>query len=502
MATTAPPTPQALTTPPVTPDTTAAPLATTPSNAEVASADQTATTTTKPVDSNPYGTSPIKAHPWDNTKSLKYQPVTILFLTGDYKGQTLDLGYNTPTVKEDQPFGWQVLRTRGVRSGIEFQSVSPRTLDITVEFSTHLEGDVRHLVENLAHLGEITGKEKTPPLLEIKIGHAVINPWVCTKFSPEYSQPFPGGVGYKKGVASLSFILQGGANTKHATGKPLGATPLSDYSKSKSETDKAKEGEIAVVKRLLAPCLGSEGSDAITSLVENNQAKDPTAIAALPPRTLVNLAISGLPPEVLADPAVAAKLSQSVAQLLAETEQGGNPSQFAAMAQSLQTGKPEGISGNILTPDSSGTTQFSRMVSDYNAIVDSIKNQTLGADSPLFDRDTNPTAGNRINNFGSCGLTLRQTGGITGGAPNDSVAPPAALTEDKAKLDNLNGFFQENPSEESFLVRFELPPDTDKEFVKCMIGGQPFEKRRNFEDEVLRCGGGQINGGSMWNRFN
>ena len=73
----------------------------------------------KPIDSNPYGKSTLQSHPWDNAKSLRYQPVSILFLTGDYANQILDLGYNVLNLKEDQPFGWEVLKTRGVRSGVE-----------------------------------------------------------------------------------------------------------------------------------------------------------------------------------------------------------------------------------------------------------------------------------------------------------------------------------------------------------------------------------------------
>lgn len=501
MATTAPtPKPESLTAPPVTPETPVLP-GTKPSNREVSNANTTATTEIKPVDANPYGASTLKKHEWLNGKSIRYEPVTVLFLTGDYAGKTLDLGYNVPSLKESATADWRPIDTRGVRGGVEFHNLSTNNIDFTLEYWSDIF-NVRQLLSNLSHLKEITGKEKSPPQVQIKIGGDTLDPFVCTKIDTECSNPLPGDGGYRKGTANLSFILQGGSNTKHATGKPLGATPLSDVARTESESEKARAGEVARIEALLAPCLGSEGSDAVKELVENNKTEDPDAIAALPPRTLVNLAISGLSPEILADPDVQAKLSQSVAQLLAETEPGGNPSQFSQLAQSLQSGEPNGISGDIVTPGTDGTTTFNRMVGDYNTILESITNQELGSDSPLFDRNANPTAGNRINNFGSCGMTLRQAGGIAGGAPNESTIASPLDTEEKAKLDNINQFFQDNPSHEQLTVRFELPPDTDKEFSKCLIAGRPFDKRRGFEDEVTRCSGGKITGGSMWGRFN
>ena len=179
---------------------------------------------------------------------------------------------------------------------------------------------------------------------------------------------------------------------------------------------------------------------------------------------------------------------------------GGNPSQFNQLAQSLQAGEPTGISGDILSVGSDGSTQFSRMAADYSLVSEAIQSQNLGIDSPVFDRSTNPTAGNRLTIFGSCGLTLRQIGGISG-----SVLPPVSsqiATVEVAKLGNLNQFLKETPSHEQLLVRFELPPETAKEFTNCLIAGRPFDKQKSFEDEVARCGGGQINGRSLWSKFN
>ena len=139
------------------------------------------------------------------------------------------------------------------------------------------------------------------------------------------------------------------------------------------------------------------------------------------------------------------------------------------------------------------------MTADYNLIVEGIQSQNLGTDSPLFDRASNPTAGNRLTNFGSCGLTLRQVGGISG-----QPTPPTnsgIATAEGAKLGNLNQFFKETPTHEQLLVRFELPPETAKEFTKCLLSGRPFDGQKSFEEECQRCSAGQINGRSLWTNF-
>lgn len=452
------------------------------------------------IDSNPYGSATLLKHEWDNTPIIRYEPVSIIFLSGDYASQQIDLGYNLKESSEEQKATWGEIASRGVRPGLEFKGLTNRSFSMAFEFWSNTQ-DIRQLAENLSHLQEITGADKNPPLLSLQIGKTVITPVICESFSAKYDNPFPKQAGFRHATVTLAFKLMGGANTKHATGAALGATPLSDYAKALSAAQKRKLGEVTRAVQLLAPCLGNEGSDAISSLVENNKINDPAAIAALPPRTLVNLAVSGLSSTILSDPAVSAKLKTSLASLLAQAEPGGNPAQFDQLTQSLLSGKPDGLSGVVIVPDSTGATPFQSMSTDLATILTAIQNQDLGIDSQIFDRNANPTARDRLNGIANCGLTLKQSGGITGGAPNTAVTPSKEQLENNTKMSQINQLLGLKPSFTDFIAKLQLPPDTKPEFVTCLIGSVPIADFAHFNTEVARCSEGLISGSGLWEKF-
>lgn len=462
-----------------------------------------AKTETKPVDGNPYGKSTLKEMAWEHGRAIRYQPLTITFLTGDYAGQVLDLGFNVSELSESQTASWGEVEAKGIRGALQFDRLSTRTFNLSFEFWSDSE-DVRQLVENVAHLQEITGKEKTPPFLSIKIGKAKISPVVCDSFSPKYDRPFPNQLGFRHGTVALGLKLQGGANTAHATGKPLSATPLADWAREKSETEKEAIGQVARVQEILTPCLGDEGGDAIKSLLSEKKINDPAAIASLPPRSLLNLAVSGLNPHVLSDPAVKAALAHALAFSMARSESGGNPSQFDAMTEALKGEGAAGLSGDVIVPGTDGSSQLGRMRSDYKILLDAIQNQTLGADSPVFDRNTNPTAGSRLSGVASCGMGLRSAGGLAEKPPNpeNPTAQPDPAQE-KAKLGNLNQFLNGKPSAEELGLRLKIKKsEATQEFRDCLINALPLENREEFDTEVGRCSGGKVTGASVWNGFN
>lgn len=460
-------------------------------------------TETKPVDGNPYGESTLKEMGWEDGRSLRYQPLTITFLTGDYAGQVLDLGFNVSELAENQTATWGEVEAKGIRGALQFDRLSSRTFNLTFEFWSNND-DVRQLVENVAHVQEITGKEKTPPFLTVKIGKAVITPVVCESFAPKYDRPLPNQLGFRHGTVTLGLKLQGGANSPHATGKPLSATPLADWSRKNSEGQKETIGQLARVEQVLAPCLVGEDIAPLNNLISNRHINDPAAIAALPPRSLVNLAVSGLNPHVLSDPAVKTALADALAFTMARGEKGGNPSQFDAIAQALKGGDGAGVSGDVITPGTDGTTQLSRMQADYKLLLESIQNQTLGADSPVFDRSTNPTAGGRLSGAASCGMNLRSAGGLAEKPPNaDNPTAKPDPAQEKAKLDALNKFLAGKPSKDEIGLRLKVPKtEASKEFADCLINAQPFESKDNFDAEVGRCSGGKVTGASVWSGFN
>jgi hypothetical protein len=460
-------------------------------------------TETKPVDNNPYGQSTLKQMAWENGKGVRHEPVTIVFLTGDYAGQKLDLGFNVFELSENQTAAWGEVEARGIRGALQFDRLSNRTFTLNFEFWSDSD-DIRQLVENIAHVQEISGKDKTPPTLSITLGKAKISPVVCTNFDSKYSHPLANQGGFRHGLVTLGLKLDGGANSPHATGKPLSATPLADYASQKSETEKETLGAIARINEVLAPCLGDEGSEAIQALLSDNKINDPAEIASLPPRSLVNLAVSGLNPHVLSDPVVQTALADALASTIATTEPGANVNQIEAVARALRGGDASGVSGDITVPGLDGTSQIQRMQADYQTILESIQDQTLGADSPIFDRSTNPTAAARLNRAASCGLGLRSAGGLAGTPPNpENPTEPPSPEQEKAKLGNLNEFFAGKPSAEEISLRLGVRKDiADQGFRDCMINAIPYENREGLENEVDRCSGGKVTGVSVWSRFN
>lgn len=72
-------------------------------------------TETKPVDGAPYGVSDLQKMEWDNGRSIRYEPVSITFFTGDYAGQVLDLGFNVSELTENQTAVWGEIEARGIR---------------------------------------------------------------------------------------------------------------------------------------------------------------------------------------------------------------------------------------------------------------------------------------------------------------------------------------------------------------------------------------------------
>lgn len=477
-------------------------IAPTPPNPEQTPAPEVKPAEAKPIDGNPYGESTLKEMAWEHGRAVKYQPLTITFLTGDYSGKVLDMGFNVSELSEAQTASWGEVEAKGIRGALQFDRLSTRTFNLSFEFWSDSD-DIRQLVENVAHVQEITGKEKTPPFLSVKIGKAKISPVVCDSFAAKYDTPLPNQMGFRHGTVTLGLKLQGGANSPHGTGKPLSATPLADYARSKSETEKEAIGQQARVQEVLTPCLKDEGSEAIAALLSERKINDPAAVAALPPRSLVNLAVSGLNPHVLSDPAVQTALSNALAFTLARSEQGGNPSQFDAVAKALKSEDSTGVSGMILTPGEDGVSQLDRMRADYKLILEAIQTQSLSSSSPVFDRRTNPTSGTRLSWAASCGMNLRSAGGLAEKPPNPEnpteLPDPA---QEKTKLDDFNKFLATKPSRDELGLKIKISrQNATQEFRDCMINAMPLDDRKEFDTEVERCSGGKVTGASAWGGF-
>lgn len=141
----------------------------------------------------------------------------------------MDLDFNIVEMFESQTAEWANNQEKSIRGSSNFNNVSLPTFNFSLEFWSNNE-DIRQLVENVAHVQDITDTDVRPPLL-LQIGSASIEPVVCTSFEPKYDTPLPGGKGFRHATVSLAFKLLGRKNSKHLLAPPL-RLPLYKITKS------------------------------------------------------------------------------------------------------------------------------------------------------------------------------------------------------------------------------------------------------------------------------
>lgn len=363
--------------------------------------------------------SPIKGQRRDPRGTQPdYDPIQIIFLTGVYRGKSIDLGVGINQISNNQSVAWEARDADGVRVGANFKNISAREFSLSLEYFD-LGHDIIHLTENLSHLQEITGDEKTPPMLMLIHGGKNIGPVVCSSLSTQLSEPHSERRGFHYAKVDLSLALYGGKESEHALGKPLTPTPLGDDRATQTDMERQRQGQTEVVELLLANCLGSDGSAEVSTLLESGVT--PEGVVELSPNALVQSAIAGIiPPEVLADPLVFTKLAGDLAAVMALNENGvGISINAQAFAEAILTGDT-----STLPPDLAD--QAIATGEDYRAALDAI---AAGDLTPLLE--PGQRAGEKLRNFGSCGLTLKTTG-ITATATGGTEATTLTWLNDWA----------------------------------------------------------------------
>jgi len=435
-----------------------------------------------------------------------YTPLTIVFLTGAFKGESLDLGFNISELSSSQSADWSDTNEKGgIRTGSNFKSISSRTFNITLEYWADND-DVQQLVENNAYLHSLTDFAATPPLLQFIFGAATISPIVCTSFDPKYDTPLPKGGGFRHAQVGLTFKLLGGKGSVHQLAPPLCPTPLGNYLQDTTQAERAKQGTINAATQQLVPCLGKEGSEQVTDLIENNQLNDPEALSKLSSRAFIQLAASGgLSKKILSDPKIQEKLKGELALVMVEEENGSQ--NFATnsrrVARAITSGDPSGLSGAILEAvpvteeviDDKGVvtrvggskTQFELMSNDYQRLLTAFNGQDFNLD-PNADK----TAIQRLNNVASCGLQILQTGGIQAVDVSGKEAGTIA---------GINQFLADPKTTDAQIKeRFGLPDDTPETVLRKLRRGVPYKSKSEFlnDSSYNRMG---VTGYNMWNSF-
>jgi hypothetical protein len=428
-----------------------------------------------------HGESPIKEQRIDPRFQDRPEPLEIIYLTGAYKGMAQDIGIAVNGEKHTQYAEWGTREESNVRTGLNFKGISNREITFTLEFYSS-EHDVSHLAENCAHLQEITDGESEPPKLMLVRGKTQIAPVVCTNYDLDLQEPFSGKKGYMRATVNLSMRLDGGRESPHALAPPLAATPLADIRARQTAAERAREGEQAVVQQLLAGCVGQEGSEQLSELIDNNQLGNVDQIAQLEANTFVQSAIAGLIPQsALDDPRIQEKLAIDLAAVMARNENGvGNTINADAFADSLISGNPGGLPPEL-------AEQLPATRADYSATLEAIRTQDLGADAEIFADGS--TAGERLrSNFGNCGLQLRQVGA---GSLSQGQAGSDAET-----LASLNDFLA-SASDQEISDRLGLESSQQ---VATLKDGVPYQSKQEFV-EFTAGGTDTVGGYVLWGNF-
>jgi hypothetical protein len=424
--------------------------------------------------------SPLQKQHRDVRSQPDYEPVQIIFLGGKHKGQMLDLGVSVEGILHSQSAEWETQEADGIRVGINFKRLSSREISLSLTFAD-LHEDISHLVENVALLHEIGDGEKQPPFVMLVQGSMRIAPCVCTTFNPQYDNPHPGRKGFRLVKSlELKFLLAGGKGSEHALGKPLTSTPLGDAAARQTQLERQRQGQQQVTRLLLADCLGEEGSDRLTELIDQGQLDNPRAIASLPPAAFVQGTIAGLfSAETLLDENLQNKLKQDLALVIAQNENGVGSQQAQGFANAMLTGNVSQLP-NFLQEQASATQ------ADFEQLLTSILAQDLGDESEVFAPGS--TAGERLRSgFGSCGLSLRQSG-----------AGSITSSDDVEMLNSINEFLSDaTVTDEQVQARFELVNSSQ---VRLLRNGTPYQSKREFIQHVSQGTNG-MNGYILWSRF-
>jgi hypothetical protein len=405
--------------------------------------------------------SPIQKQHRDSRGQPDYVPIKITFLSGDFKGQQVDLGLGAEEVSHSDPRGWKSQEGTSLRPGLNFESIGNREISFGVTFFD-LNNDISHLVENLKHLGEITGADTAPPRLLLVQGDLRAVEVVCTNFQDKYSEPLPGSLkGFRKATVDLSFKLIGGNNNANAKGSPLTSTPLADWAARTTLQERQKGATKGLIENTIAPCLKEKAVE-LQQLVDNNKQGDVEAIAQLSPEVFVQSAIAGVfSSDLLKSERLQVKLRDSLALSIAANQPGVSRSEgLRTFANALATGSSEGLSPTL--QDAHKVALF-----DFLKVYAAIANQELDEFSNIFNGSENSSAQKRLFDLGSCGLDLRRNGGklLAAGSGNDAQ-----------NLKAINQFFASKPDSQAIQQRFGV----DEAAARSLKNGQPYQSKNQF----------------------
>lgn len=441
----------------------------------------------------------------ENPPTPPLKTVEITFINGDLKETTLKigeyLGVGIEEVSHSSGASWSAAGEKGIRNNANFDKLSDRTFSLNLQFYDIRE-DISQLVENLEHLTRIPSGQKSPPLLIYKQGKLVLRPVVCTGLKSTYKNPRFGDRGFMFAEMSLDFMLVAGASSEHALGGPLAPNPLSDILSQESKSDREKRQSISSAKRLLYQCLGGNGNSQLEASLKDGRYKSINGVLGMDSGLVVQLAIAGMiPQKVLDDESVKSKISRQISNSLSRKESGigGNPKYETQLSEYLRGRRSlESLDSALTAQTSNGKSLADEIKGDFGVITESIINQKLADDSPMFNRSVFPTAGERFQSFGSCGQLMRKSDAAKIN-PDDPVKDSQTLGKLKTFIDRASKGDKTLKKAEQLKAFGLRSLDTPK--LEQIISRNPYKDKQDFIDRMSDVMGGDAAARVLWASF-
>lgn len=228
---------------------------------------------------------------------------------------------------------------------------------------------------------------------------------------------------------------------------------------------------------------------------------DVDTVLKLPAATFIQVVTVGMSNKLMSDPRIQDKLRQDLALMMAQAEDGIKPINQRDLANALYKGDLSGLSNELLTPVDVTTTSkdgvttvvsknlYEIVLADYQTILKGLQDQDLDA---VFDISTNPTAHKQLNDIASCGIDLRNSGGL---AIADTNGAEAVLLAD------INRFPADpKTTDDQIKKAFNLPSDTLEMVIRKLRQSNPHKTKQQFlEDSSYNRQG--ITAYSLWSAF-
>ncbi|HIK39782.1 hypothetical protein [Thermoleptolyngbya sp. M55_K2018_002] len=129
--------------------------------------------------------------------------------------------------------------------------------------------------------------------------------------------------------------------------------------------------------------------------------------------------------------------------------------------------------------------QVEEMQRDFERIMDAVLSGNIGAVMEAGD-----TAGERLRQFGACGLRLRNSG--------SAVIQPRNLASEATILQQLNEFLSTTQDDQALKLIFG---DLSDEAIAALRNGSPYQSKSEFVEHNSTDSSGTVTGLALWARF-